>query len=957
MTGQTTSWIHLSDFHSGKNPTAQIQQYRYVINHLKSKANTGTKYDFLFVTGDIANKGTDDEYIYYNKHFILPLKNLFPDILYFSIPGNHDLNHLKAPFVYRKVICDRTSKFFYPDKDGARGRSEITPRFSAYISNDLSDFPHNSNSHWLDSELASATYKRTISGVSIGILGLNTAWFSDIHVPDCKRDCDRFHITPGKLIVERGLGLLSECDEIIVLGHHPIDWFHQKDVSAIRTLFGKHNVIYLHGHLHKTMSSLDEGAGFNFRVMQSGAAFQAAEDDIWVNRLLLCDLNHHDNYLDAFPYRWSLDNQDWVPDGEAFPPKYRLADSSIWRFPHSSQELDTFPQPDPYHGWDLIDKNRIKALQANVTKENILGYFDGMLPSLNVGASKDISRRKIVLELTNRFLGISNTPPTITAILGAAGEGKSTVIIQCMIDLVSNSDDWHALYWNSEDTPELSKNLFASLRNQDRNFLIVLDNAGLVSSDILLAITRLLRTEVNGIHFLIADRDTDWRHGEIPTSNNNSKLFSSRLQNNYSEVVLRGISRDDAQKMVFAWRAFGEDGLRELYSLKNEEAIERLIQGAEEELLRSKHEGSLLGALFKVRSGKHLEEHVRDLLEKLSNRSIACTFQGSRTLLDALAYIAAMHSENCLYLTRDVLAEVFRCDLSEITREVLHPLGEEALTDKTGERVLVRHRTIAEIIVNLLLRETGWDIESAICELVVAVEHLVNSGEYLEHLPLWRKMPRYFASEGKKRLAVTLAKLQTKYSPTDSFTQLGLANLYHELEMPHQTVNALLDAPKEMQLNRMATIRAATIFNKVERPICGLLLSWLSLSDAIDNDPPTLKSCKLTLSKMAQLAIDSWKRSPSRRLLLIAYGTSYCFKCIEEDIGLHYRIFPHMEFSETEGVTISGGKALVFTTLRNEISLLYKQHAQDLPKWATPLGDATFIGFSNVLNIPHRYAM
>ena len=184
-------------------------------------------------------------------------------------------------------IRRRAEHLFYPDNNGAHCRKEIIPRFSSYIKHDLSDFTRSNGNHWLESNNGSVAHRCSIDGQEIkAFSGLNTAWFSDIDVPTCKTDCDRFEITPGKMLVEQGLAELSDCAFVIVLGHHPIDWFDRKEVSAVRTLFGKHNVLYLHGHLHKTMNNLDEGAGFNFRVMQSGAAFQAAEHEIWVNRLL-----------------------------------------------------------------------------------------------------------------------------------------------------------------------------------------------------------------------------------------------------------------------------------------------------------------------------------------------------------------------------------------------------------------------------------------------------------------------------------------------------------------------------------------------------------------------------------------------------------------------------------------------------------------------------------------------
>ena len=949
------SWVHLSDFHSGKNLTAQRHQYKYVIDHLRSLSDSGVQFNFLFVTGDIANRGKAEEYEYYNEHFIRPIKNTFPGIQYFSIPGNHDLDHDQAPYVYREIIRRRAEYFFYPDNNGVRCRKEIIPRFSSYIKHDLSEFTYIDGNHWLESINGSVAHRCSIDGQEIGILGVNTAWFSDIDVPSCKTDCDRFEITPGKMLVEQGLAELSDCDFVIVLGHHPIDWFVRKEVSAIRTLFGKHNVLYLHGHLHKTMSNLDEGAGYNFRVMQSGAAFQAAEHEIWVNRLLHCEFNLAAKYLDAHPYKWSLDSQEWVPDGDAFPPRYRQENSTIWRFPSLTDNDNEPIVEDLYRGWDILDKDRVVALKSNATKRNIIDYFDGMNPSVEVAAASEVSRRHIVYEIVDNFTDIGDSSTTVTTVLGAAGEGKSTVALQCAVDLVSKDNHWRAFVWNSEEPPELSDIFLTSLQSQERRYLLVLDNAELVSKDIVLAVDRLLRSDSKNIHFLLASRHSDWRHCRPFGNSSVSALFRSRLNGNFKEKILRGISKDDARNMVLSWAKFGSDGLRALNPLKTEDAIDQLLQGAEEELLKDKYEGSLLGALIKVRTGQYLKEHIRDLLEKLSNRPIRC--QGSHNLRDALGYIAAMHTQNCLYLTRDVLGEALCCEMSDVTREVLHPLGEEALTDKSGERVLVRHRAIADIISNILLEESGWDFESAITDLVIAAENIINSGSYLEHIGLWRTMPQFFSKRGKARLAVTLAKLQVKHSPTDPFTQLGLADLYLSLGMTTQATNALLDAPDNMQLNRKTVNRAGTIFDRIQQPLECMALSWLSLSDAIDKAQPTLRNCKSSLVRIARTSIAAWNRSPSKGLLLIACNASYLFKNLEKDLALYYRVYPYIEAAEHEGVSTENTVESAFTVVRNEMQLMQQQYIDSLPRWVPSFDNISFIGISNLLGIPHRYAM
>lgn len=87
-------WLHLSDFHVGRDSYGQIKLFEQIINHIDIRINNGKIPDFIFITGDIAHNGQQNEYDLFMSEFINPLKSLFdnngiPFRLY-VVPGNHD---------------------------------------------------------------------------------------------------------------------------------------------------------------------------------------------------------------------------------------------------------------------------------------------------------------------------------------------------------------------------------------------------------------------------------------------------------------------------------------------------------------------------------------------------------------------------------------------------------------------------------------------------------------------------------------------------------------------------------------------------------------------------------------------------------------------------------------------------------------------------------------------------
>lgn len=66
-------WLHLSDFHVGKDRYGQLKMFRAILDHVKARKDFGREPNFVFITGDLANRGQLSEYEEFAEEFLLPL--------------------------------------------------------------------------------------------------------------------------------------------------------------------------------------------------------------------------------------------------------------------------------------------------------------------------------------------------------------------------------------------------------------------------------------------------------------------------------------------------------------------------------------------------------------------------------------------------------------------------------------------------------------------------------------------------------------------------------------------------------------------------------------------------------------------------------------------------------------------------------------------------------------------
>src|ERR1044072_72355 len=193
----TVRWLHLSDFHVGKDEPAQYRIFDKIHNHVRERVMVWGAPVLVFVTGDLALRRKAREYSMFYEEFFWPLlEALGPDWegQIFTIPGNHDVDLNRNQAFSREEILKPSHRYFDPTQEGLQKRELLIPRFEAYIASEYSYSP----SGWLSSAEGAFGQCIAVRGCDVGIVGINTAWL-------CKDKEDRHHLTPGVLLVETAL--------------------------------------------------------------------------------------------------------------------------------------------------------------------------------------------------------------------------------------------------------------------------------------------------------------------------------------------------------------------------------------------------------------------------------------------------------------------------------------------------------------------------------------------------------------------------------------------------------------------------------------------------------------------------------------------------------------------------------------------------------------------------------
>lgn len=754
---QSIKWLHLSDFHFGKNQYEQSFSTKKIIEHLDAQKVSGKVPDVIFITGDIANKGLKSEYEIFNNLLLKRLSETLGEGIarrIYMVPGNHDLDREVNPAFSKPKFLRVDSGAFYPTTESLQKRKMLVSRFQSYIDN-----AGHVDSLCFSDEAGAYVEECNINGNSVAIVGINTAWL-------CDGEDDKGNLTPGLQIVRDALEQTRNASIKFVLGHHPLSWLHDSIAQPLEVLFGEHNVIYLHGHMHKSWASPALSPTGDFISIQSGAAWQAPEGDKWKNGFLWGELSDDKQHIDLEPFRWSFPNQCWALSGETFHEKNRVG--GFWRFnaPGYLKTVDYTPREkaSPLIGWAIKSLDELESCTSPLKGETALRYFDGATPTWDIVLSDSIPRREIVKKLAARFES-SVSDPIVNVLVGAGCEGKTTALLQSCLEILRSSSETKALIKTNHVRIFSARELLATLKTHD-NWLIVVDEADQSAREILRFIDSGFDGYAGKINFLLASRDSDW-------ISSGAGALAWDYTAKYNEVILKDLTASDAGCIVNAWEKLGVDGLGpELSALDKSKRAEKLRYYAKKEA-KGNH-GAFFGALLVARHGSDLLEHAEKMLRRLRDRQLG----DDLTLMDALGYVAAMHSEGFDKLSFATLAGVLKLPVPQLMSAVIRPLGKEAAAATTSNLVFTRHKYIADAILEVLESRFEKDISNYFIDLALSEQDRYTSEQVL-NIGFWLfDFSEGLFKSGKKSLAINIAKRLYENDDCNPYLLTKLASLY-----------------------------------------------------------------------------------------------------------------------------------------------------------------------------------
>lgn len=346
---------------------------------------------------------------------------------------------------------------------------------------------------------------------------------------------------------------------------------------------------------------------------------------------------------------------------------------------------------DQYPGWTAVP--RIAELGAP-SRESIMAFTEGAQPNWEVAGTVPMldACRQAADALTN-MIGQGNDG--VVALVGPTGEGKSVALMQLALDAGSRDDGAVLLYRQPSASP-ITAGWLTHLRGRAACTLLFIDEGDLVISEVFSS-----HEEVqNGgrIIFVMAVHD----HYE-PILDDKVRLSRLLLRKAY----FGDFGTLDAERIATCW--LREQILPPGYSGAGSAAISSMIL----ESGRSKHGQSLFGAVLHLRMGDGLEDRVKNLLEKLER--VAIRGKTLRQLLGAIAFVQAawdLEEEGGFGISLAVLGELCELRARDVLAFVLAPLGREVGLSQIGDRVYVRHPSIALAIVKVM-RDSNEAIQCA----------------------------------------------------------------------------------------------------------------------------------------------------------------------------------------------------------------------------------------------------
>lgn len=318
----TLRWLHVSDFHFSEKYNVQGAGIvlESLLNTLRDMRRRGRGLDCIFITGDIANTGSESEYRMAEDYLgrLCEVAGV-PRQLVLMVPGNHDVARSRGFGLSRTLFSyEEAQQFFQPSAERWHLKKlEAFINFYDRFYKAGHEGPGEPRKAATGLATAQAEIVR-VRGVELGVLPLNTAWFA-------QADDDAGKLFIGEPLLRAGLARIQHAPLRLAMMHHPIADLSEVERRTIEQLLQEHFHFLLRGHLHDNEAGYISSAYKQTLSLAAGAAYQGRV--VYQNRAMIVDLDLDgaSNVVRVRPYpiRYEMTGHDrWTLDTGVFPKSY-----------------------------------------------------------------------------------------------------------------------------------------------------------------------------------------------------------------------------------------------------------------------------------------------------------------------------------------------------------------------------------------------------------------------------------------------------------------------------------------------------------------------------------------------------------------------------------------------------------------------------------------------------------
>lgn len=394
--------LHLSDFHFNKAHKIDID---IVLNSLlqdleKLRKDEGLSPNMIILSGDIANTADQSDYNmaleWLNK---LSSQTKVPVERFFIVPGNHDVNR-DALRKFSKLKFNNeneVTEFLTKDNERAEVFKKLD-NFFEFIKSFYGEKNPYKDRYFLSNHFQ-------MGGCNIGVVGLNSSWFSGEVKSNEEAVLDAKSLLIGEYQARSAFDNLSEVELCFGIMHHPFGYLADFDEGIIKNIVMKECNIVFNGHTHSSSTSEVIEPDSRVTILSAGASYISNSN----RRYNLCKINLKDFSYKIYLRMFANESKFWAKDTLTYQKGEGIIEGKLFlnndRTTAIPMKKYPFEEPDPNvknfveHNWKMLlfsedyEKNKMLSTRRK--------YFDklGINPTLH-----DIAIQAIHYLLRNRII-------------------------------------------------------------------------------------------------------------------------------------------------------------------------------------------------------------------------------------------------------------------------------------------------------------------------------------------------------------------------------------------------------------------------------------------------------------------------------------------------------------------------------------------------------------------------